>query len=95
MRNDDDGIALFVERVREIHEDGAAGQILACGGLVENDDLRLHGQNRGERHPLAVPPAERQRVLVRHLEDADILHGHPNSLLQGVPSQAETKSVRP
>ncbi len=43
------------------------------GGLVEDDELRLHGEGRGQRHPLSLAAAERARRMAREVPDAGLL----------------------
>ena len=50
---------------------GGARRVQPCGGLVQNEDLGLHGDDPGDGHPPLLAAGELKRGAARELRHAD------------------------
>src|SRR5579883_1214075 len=64
VRNDQDGLALTLQVAQQAHDAGDRTIILAGGGLVDNEDIGSHGQNRRHRQALPLPLAQEERIFI-------------------------------
>jgi len=61
VRRDDERVTALVERCQEIDEVSTAARIEVRRRLVEQDDVGLHDQHRGQSDALLLPAAELER----------------------------------
>jgi hypothetical protein len=54
-------------------EDGGVSRVKIRRRLVEQHDLRVHGERPGEGDPLCFPTRERERISIPFVEEADRL----------------------
>ena len=62
--HNDRHLLFLVHAADPVHNMAAFLVIQSRGGFIQNQNLRLHRQNRGQRHPLALSPAEREGFFV-------------------------------
>ncbi len=58
MGHDDQGLALFIEIVKELQDLGAGGGIQIPGRLVRQEDQRVIHQSAGDGHALLLAAGE-------------------------------------
>src|SRR5829696_2500830 len=70
---DYDRLPLFVQPNGEVHDLPGPLEVLAGGGLIQHQDVRMHRHHRRDRHPLLLALAEEERVLVHEVRDLQVL----------------------
>ena len=63
VRNHHDGHAAFVQRMTGLHKTLASARIEHRGGLIQNENARLHGEHAGKRHALLLATRERMGLV--------------------------------
>ena len=66
VRNHDDGQAIAVKSIDELQEITARRRIEPRHGLIEYQDLGLHGKHASKRHAPLLPARELKGALVAH-----------------------------
>src|SRR5215216_3756068 len=73
--NDDDRLSLVVQPNGEVHDLPGPLEVLAGGGFVQHQDVRMHRHHRRNRHPLLLALAEEEGILVHQVRDLQVLGG--------------------
>ncbi len=76
-----------VQRAQDVCQFAAGGGVEVGGGLVEDEDLRFHGEDGRDGHPAALSEGEVVWRAVLELRHADPLQGPLHALLQLRPLQ--------
>ena len=58
MGGDDERLSPLVELIQHLHDLLRAGRIEIGGGLIQDHNLGLHGQDAGNGHPLLLPATQ-------------------------------------
>ena len=66
VRDHDDGQAPMVKSIDKLQKITARRRIEPCHGLIEHQDLGLHGKHASKRHAPLLPAGELKGVLVAH-----------------------------
>ena len=66
VRNHDDGQAPMVKSIDELQEITARRRIEPRHGLIEHQDLGLHGKYAGKRHAALLAARELKGALIAH-----------------------------
>ena len=81
VRDHDDGRAVGVDAVEEIHDLARHERVEVAGRLVGEDQLRIAGEHARDGHALLLPAGELRRQMLRARGEADQLERALDALL--------------
>ena len=61
------GAQLFIERKHQLHHGFTRGKVQATGGLIGQQNRRLHDESPGQRHALLFAAGQHLGVMVQPL----------------------------
>ena len=74
LDNQDGNAMLLVQFTKNLKKLAAADRVQLAGRLIQNDDFRLEGQNRGHGDLLLLPAAQGGDAAILEVGDANLLH---------------------
>lgn len=78
MRYDKDTYPLPAQLLKQGGQPVFGGRIKSLGGLVQQQNIRLHQQHHGKRGLLLLPSAEIMRMTLQHLPELEYLKQNLN-----------------
>ena len=94
LDNDDGDAECAICLAQGFEDQGGAGGVKCCGGLVEHEHTRAHGEDGGDGHLLLLAARERGDFAVAQVADADGLEGFGDALLDLVVRHAKVLEAK-